>query len=129
MKNHDDKKEVEEEDIVEKFLSLQVTNLEEHVKELDEKIEERLDLSNRVLNGLGNEALTFQKNIRRLRYNVFQDKVQNLISNFEVELAKIENQKNKEWLECFRDVSILKEKHQEMKKELNKERLKLKLLE
>lgn len=129
MKNHDQKKEVEEEDIVEKLFNLQVKNLEEHVKELDGKIEERLGLSNRVLNSLGNKALTFQNNIKQLRYNVFPDRAQNLISHFEVELAKIGVQKNKEWLDCFRDVSMLREKLQELTKELKKERLKLKLLE
>ena len=129
MKKKKDKKETVQYEVVESLLKHRVNSLEEKVKELDSGIKKRLDLNVHVLGNLGTKGLRIKGKLKRLRYRNTTTSEISHISHLEIELAKIEVQKNSEMLDCFREVFKMREQLQESRQELVKERLKLKLLE
>lgn len=118
-----------QDEIVDSLLKHRVNSLEEKIEELDSGINERFDLNVHAMGTLGTKVLRIKEKLKRLQYrNITTGEISN-ISHLEIELAKIEIQKNTEMLDCFRDIFKMREHLQDSKQELVKERLKLKLLE
>ena len=125
MKDYKGKKEAEQTDVVDDLLKQPVKNLEDRVKQLENEIKDRLNLNIDTLSKLGTQQLFFKERARQLHYTApFTTK-----SQFEIETARLEVQKNREMLDCFRDISRLQEQLRESTEELKRERLKLKLTE
>ena len=129
MKDYKNRKESEKDDVVENLLRQPVKNLEQRVKELDIEIEERLKLNVETLTKLGTQQISFNERARQLHYSAALGNTLSTKSHFEIEVSKIEVQKNREMLDCFRDISKLREQLVEARQNLEKERLKLKLVE
>ena len=129
MKDDYQKKGEEEDDLVDTLIRLPVKNLEERVNELERELEERLKLNSETLARLGTEQLKFEEKSRQRRYNGMVSGLLNVKSRFDIEIAKLEIQKNDEMLSCFRDVSNMHDRLRELTEKLEKEKIKLRFSE
>lgn len=129
MKDHGARKEAEKDELVDTLLGLPVKNLRQRVRELEEKLDERLELNHDRMARLGTQQLKFEDKVWQHRYNGASGKGDATIQRFEVEIAKLENQKHDEMLACFRDISRLQEQLREAKEELEREKLKMRFVE
>lgn len=123
------RKEVEQDDIVETLLRLPVKNLEERVKKFEKEIQKRLNIEVETLTSLGTHQLFFKERARQLHYASAIGNALNTKTHFEIEISKLGIQKTKEILDCFRDISKLQDSIREAREDLLRENLKLKLIE
>ncbi len=123
------KEEIEEDELVDTLLGLPVKNLRQRARELDTKIDERLRLNRDTMGRFGTNQLLFEEKVRQHRYNGASGKGDATMQRFELEIAKLENQKHDEMLACFRDISRFQEQLREAKEELEREKLKLRFIE
>ena len=129
MKDYGKKEENEGDELVDTLLGLPVKNLRQMVNQLEEKLDERLDLNRDRMASLGTQQLNFEEKVWQHRYNGASGKGDATMQHFELEIAKVENQKHDEMLACFTDISSFQEQLREAKEDLEREKLKLRFME
>ena len=111
-------------EIIDTLIELPEKNLEKRINEIESEISMRRNILNEALSNLGTQKLQLEGKICQMRYSGI-----NVNLLLEKEFAKTVIRETSEWVSYFRDVSILKEKLQDAREELNLEKEKRKLVE
>lgn len=128
MGNDDIKKDDLQNEVIDILLKLPAKNLLIRVRDLEKQVEKRLELHLDLLCLLETQKIFFKEKSRQLHYSIFPANL-SVKTSLELEVGRIEIQKGKELVDCFRDVINLQEQIRAAKEELEKGILKSRLIE
>lgn len=115
-------------DNLNRLLTIPIENLEQRIKEIETEIIERLQIKETILAELEHQRKKLEGEINRLRYNSYNPAFVSRQIALESQMLNIEQGKLHEQVACFRDIVILKEKLRFAKEELKKQKERAKLL-
>lgn len=128
MSHSTNNRESEEDRVVEALLDLPRRNLESRIHDLQSEIRQRLQIKGSALSVLGTSRLRIQDRVFRLRYAGLVSQGSQLRQELVKEVSHLEQQIISETINCFRDLSVLKERLQKAREDLAFEEEKARLL-
>jgi hypothetical protein len=128
MEDYKSKEGAEKSDILDILIGLPQKNLESRIKQLEQEIYARKELSDEALLKFGNHQLRLEEIIRQLRYVSPFNQAFSVKKDFQLQLQILENHKINEIIGCFKDVSLLQERLQNAREELELEKQRQELI-
>lgn len=113
----------EENDIITELLNVNKSNLEDKIKLLENELINRKRIFDEAMINLNTNKIRLEDRLHRFRYVGFQSREMMIR-----DLSHLDFKIISEWTEYFRDMLNLKEKLQNVRRELNMERLKNNLI-
>ena len=119
----------EDDDIVTVLLSLPVKNLEHRISQLEKEIRNRQSLSDQILSEVATRQIRLEERIKHLCYHTVFSPGFRAKLEFESQCLKLESLKIHELTTCHSDLSEWREKLQDAREQLAKDRLKLNIID
>jgi len=127
-KNVVENPELQEDNILDRFLKLPLENLETRIQEIEKEVNERTMIKKRILEDLEHERKRFEEKNNELNFNKFNGNFLSRRTTLEIQMLNIEKAKQQEEVSCFRDLQRLRQELRFAKEELKREREKSKLI-
>jgi hypothetical protein len=115
------------EDVLSSIIELPIKNLETRVRELEEELQQRRELSKKIQKRLDRERMGLEMELPPQTYSL-KDIIQPRRTAIERELVSIERDIIREDVSCFRDLMSIRQELRKAKEQLVKERQKRELL-
>jgi len=127
-KNIVENAELQEDNILNRFLKLPLENLETRIQEIEKEVNERTMIKKRILADLEHQRRRFETKHNELNFNKFNENFLSRRTTLEIQMLNIEKAKQQEEVSCFRDLQKLRQELRFAKEELKREKEKSKLV-